>query len=354
MSDPQHLRLVEALLFASAKPIDEEGLAARLPKDVDVPTVLTDLAAIYAERGVNLVRRGEGWVFRTAPDLGAILAKETIVPRKLPRAAVETLAIVAYHQPVTRAEIEDIRGVSVSQGTLDILFEAGWVAPQGRKEAPGRPMLWATTPVFLDHFGLKSLEDLPGLEELKASGLLDANPALPTYAASAHGEGELGADEAPVEPLGDDEPAATHEVAVQDIETQGIEAQQDGEGDDEPLAHDQEREDDIEAEAAADAADAPLDEPADEPEEGSEGVELAEGEDGTGEAEDHGAANGDDGANGSNGSNGGNGTNGGNGSNGGMHAHALAEEEDLERSALADAMLNTAEAEAAPHGAEEN
>ena len=210
MSDPQHLRLVEALLFSSAKPIDEESLAMRLPPDVDVPAVLAELSAIYAQRGVNLVRRGEGWAFRTAPDLGAVLAKETVIPRKLPRAAAETLAIVAYHQPVTRAEIEDIRGVSVSQGTLDLLFQAGWVTPQGRKETPGRPMLWGTTPVFLDHFGLRSLDDLPGLDELKASGLLDANPAVPTYAARASDDGSLNEpapEDQPVEPLGADEGA---------------------------------------------------------------------------------------------------------------------------------------------------
>src|SRR5579862_4937736 len=135
MSDPSQLRLVEALLFASAQPIDEDALANRLPEgaDVDVASLLAELSAIYAERGVNLVKRGDGWAFRTAPDLAAALAAESIVPRKLPRAALETLAIVAYHQPVTRAEIEDIRGVSVSQGTLDLLFEAGWVQMQGRK-----------------------------------------------------------------------------------------------------------------------------------------------------------------------------------------------------------------------------
>lgn len=206
MSDPLHLRLVEALLFASAKPIDEEGLAARLPEGVPVAEVLAELVTIYAERGVNLVRRGDGWAFRTAPDLGAILGKETILPRKIPRAAAETLAIVAYHQPVTRAEIEEIRGVSVSQGTLDLLFEAGWVRPQGRKEAPGRPMLWGTTETFLDHFGLKSLDDLPGLDELRASGLLDPNPGLAVYAATA-GEDAVSADAA-IEALGEDEPVS--------------------------------------------------------------------------------------------------------------------------------------------------
>lgn len=201
MSDPQHLRLVEALIFAATKPIEESDLVKRLPEDVDVRTVLEDLMQLYADKGVNLVRRGDGWAFRTAPDLGSILGKEVVVSRKLPRAAAETLAILAYQkggEGVTRAEIEEIRGVSVSQGTLDLLFEAGWVRPMGRKEAPGRPMLWGTTEAFLDHFGLKSLEDLPGIDELKASGLLDATPAI-AYAARAPEEPVPG--EEPIEPL---------------------------------------------------------------------------------------------------------------------------------------------------------
>lgn len=208
MSDPQHLRLVEALIFAAVKPLEESELAKRLPDDVDVPNVLLDLAALYAERGVNLVKRGDGWAFRTAGDLGAILGKEVVVTRKLPKAAAETLAILAYQkggEGVTRAEIEDIRGVSVSQGTLDLLFEAGWVRPLGRKEAPGRPMLWGTTPAFLDHFGLKSLDDLPGIEELKSSGMLDGGPAI-AYAARANDDPLPG--EEPVEPLGDGEDQA--------------------------------------------------------------------------------------------------------------------------------------------------
>ncbi|HEY1719645.1 MAG TPA: SMC-Scp complex subunit ScpB [Magnetospirillaceae bacterium] len=208
MSDPQHLRLVEALVFASAKPLEENELVKRLPEGIDVATVLEDLSVLYAGRGVNLVRRGDGWAFRTAVDLGAILGKEVVVSRKLPKAAAETLAILAYQkggQGVTRAEIEEIRGVSVSQGTLDLLFEAGWVRPLGRKEAPGRPMLWGTTEVFLDHFGLKSLDDLPGIDELKASGLLDTNPAM-AYAARAHEDVVPG--EEPVEPLGDGEDQA--------------------------------------------------------------------------------------------------------------------------------------------------
>jgi len=207
MNDPHQVRLVEALLFASARPIDVDALANRLPEGVDVEGILAELAALYAERGVNLVQRGEGWAFRTAADLAATLATETVVPRKVPRAALETLAIVAYHEPVTRAEIEDIRGVSVSQGTLDLLFEAGWVAPQGRKETPGRPILWGTTEAFLDHFGLKNRDDLPGLDELKASGLLEASPVLATYAARAPDEPDRA--EEPPEPLDDDDTADT-------------------------------------------------------------------------------------------------------------------------------------------------
>lgn len=182
MTDFQHLRLIEAVLFASAEPVDERSLAARLPEDADVEAILLELQAIYAERGVNLVRRDGRWAFRTAPDLAASLAVEVAVERKLSRAAVETLAIIAYHQPVTRAEIEEIRGVALSRGTLDVLFEAGWVRPRGRKRTPGRPVLWATTEAFLDHFGLTALDDLPGLDDLKAAGLLDARPALASYA----------------------------------------------------------------------------------------------------------------------------------------------------------------------------
>ncbi len=190
MTDFQHVRMVEALLFASAEPIDEGTLAQRLPQGIDVAAVLADLRDTYAERGVNLVRRDGRWAFRTAPDLAAALTVEAAVERKLSRAAVETLAIIAYHQPVTRAEIEEIRGVALSKGTLDALFEAGWVRPRGRKRTPGRPVLWATTDAFLDHFGLTALDDLPGLDELKAAGLLDARPVLSSYANRAGDQGE--------------------------------------------------------------------------------------------------------------------------------------------------------------------
>ncbi|MBV9825622.1 MAG: SMC-Scp complex subunit ScpB [Alphaproteobacteria bacterium] len=171
------LRLLEALIFASPEPLTEFDLARRLEEGADVITLLRRLSESYAERGVNLVRLAGGWTFRTAPDLAGRLTTERNVTRKLSRAAVETLAIVAYHQPVTRAEIEAIRGVALGRGTLDRLLEAGWVRPHGRRDAPGRPLNWVTTPAFLAHFGLDTLNELPGLEELRAAGLLDIGPA---------------------------------------------------------------------------------------------------------------------------------------------------------------------------------
>ncbi|HXE16515.1 MAG TPA: SMC-Scp complex subunit ScpB, partial [Stellaceae bacterium] len=145
----QHLRLIEALLFASAAPLDSEQIAERLPKDTDVAALLAELEGEYRGRGVNLVNVAGGWTFRTASDLADKLRLEKVVPRKLSRAGIETLAIIAYHQPVTRAEIEDIRGVAVSSGTLDVLMETGWIAPVGRRETPGRPVTWGTTDDFL-------------------------------------------------------------------------------------------------------------------------------------------------------------------------------------------------------------
>lgn len=172
------LRLLEALLFASADPLDEETLAGRLGDGTDVAGLLDELRAHYAPRGVNLVRTGAGWSFRTAMDLAPLLRQEEEVSKKLSRAAIETLAIIAYHQPVTRAEIESIRGVATSKGTLDILMEHGWIRPGRRRETPGRPLTWVTTDHFLDHFGLETLRDLPGVEDLRAAGLLDSRPVL--------------------------------------------------------------------------------------------------------------------------------------------------------------------------------
>ena len=173
MSDESHdLRVLEALLFAASEPLDEATLSQRLPSGADVEALLERLEGDYAERGVNLVHIGGKWTLRTAEDLAPHLRCYVDVPRKLSRAAVETLAIVAYHQPVTRAEIEEMRGVSLSRGTLDILLEAGWIRPTGRRNAPGRPATWVTTDVFLEHFGLESVGELPGVEELRAAGLL--------------------------------------------------------------------------------------------------------------------------------------------------------------------------------------
>ncbi|HWB52109.1 MAG TPA: SMC-Scp complex subunit ScpB [Stellaceae bacterium] len=174
----RQLRLLEALLFAAPEPLAEAELALRLGEDADVPALLRALAESYAGRGINLVGAAGGWTFRTAPDLAPALRSERDVPRRLSRAAVETLAVIAYHQPVTRAEIEAIRGVALARGTLDRLLESGWVQPKGRREAPGRPLNWVTTPQFLAHFGLDSLRELPGIEELRQSGLLDIGPAV--------------------------------------------------------------------------------------------------------------------------------------------------------------------------------
>ena len=170
---PEHLRLLEAMLFASAEPLDAATLAERLPEEMDVEAALEALQQEYATRGVNLVRIAGKWTFRTATDLSWLLSREAVETRKLSRAALETLAIIAYHQPVTRAEIEDIRGVSTSKGTLDVLLETGWIRPRGRRKAPGRPLTFGTTEAFLAHFGLESLSVLPGLEELKGAGLFD-------------------------------------------------------------------------------------------------------------------------------------------------------------------------------------
>ena len=177
----QHLRLLEALVFAGTQALDETELADRLPNDADVARLLVDLAELYAHRGVNLVKVAGGYAFRTAPDLSEKLKIERPVTRKLSRAAIETLAIIAYHQPVTRAEIEQVRGVGLSKGTLDLLFEQNWIKPMGRRRAPGKPVTWGTTDFFLEHFGLPSLDDLPGHEEMKAAGLLDPRAQPPIF-----------------------------------------------------------------------------------------------------------------------------------------------------------------------------
>ncbi|CAN5115641.1 hypothetical protein BH11PSE4_BH11PSE4_40260 [soil metagenome] len=171
---PEELRLLEALLFAATEPLDQSALAKRMPDGVDIKAALATLQADYSMRGVNLVRVANKWTFRTAGDLSWLMTRETTETRKLSRAAVEVLAIVAYHQPVTRAEIEDIRGVITSKGTLDVLLETGWIRPRGRRKTPGRPLTFGTTESFLSQFSLEALGDLPGLEELKGTGLLDS------------------------------------------------------------------------------------------------------------------------------------------------------------------------------------
>lgn len=168
------VRMAEAIVFASAEPVSQKQLAARLPDGIDVPAVMTELVDTYSKRGVNLVRVGDSWAFRTAGDLAFLMNRESVQQKKLSRAALEVLAIIAYHQPVTRAEIEEIRGVETSKGTLDTLLESEWVRMRGRRRTPGRPVTYGTTETFLDHFGLPELRDLPGLDELKGAGLLSS------------------------------------------------------------------------------------------------------------------------------------------------------------------------------------
>jgi len=174
MNEPDDLaRAVEATLFASEQPMTVDQIRLYVGEDVDVKTILTDLQEQYAGRGIELVKRGKSWNFQTAPDLAHLLRRERAESRKLSRAGTETLAIIAYHEPVSRAEIEAIRGVQVGKGTLDVLMEAGWIRPAGRRETPGRPLIYATTEAFLSHFGLSSRKDLPGIDDLRAAGLLD-------------------------------------------------------------------------------------------------------------------------------------------------------------------------------------
>jgi segregation and condensation protein B len=197
---PEELRLLEAMLFAASEPLSEKDLAARLPQGTDVADALTRLQQDYASRGVNLVRIGGKWTFRTAGDLSWLLSKETVETRKLSRAAIETLAIIAYHQPVTRTEIEDIRGVSTSKGSIDVLLETGWIKPRGRRKVPGRPLTFGTTEAFLSHFGLDAVGDLPGLEELKGSGLLDGRLPAGFAVPMPSDDPALREDEDPLEP----------------------------------------------------------------------------------------------------------------------------------------------------------
>lgn len=172
-------RIVEAILFAAEEPLTIASIAAHAGEGVDVRAALKQLVEDYAGRGIEPVERGGRWHFQTAPDLAHILRREREEPRRLSRAAVETLAIIAYHEPVSRAEIEAVRGVQTSKGTIDVLMEAGWIKPAGRREVPGRPIVYATTHEFLDHFGLANRKDLPGIDDLAAAGLLDPVEVLP-------------------------------------------------------------------------------------------------------------------------------------------------------------------------------
>lgn len=200
-SDLEAERMAEALIFASAQPVPESFLADRLPRGTNVQALLARLAENYAGRGVNLVRTADSWAFRTAPDLSFVIRKDENEVRKLSRAALEVLAIIAYHQPVTRAEIEDIRGVQTSKGTLDVLMEAGWVRFRGRRRSPGRPVTLGTTTDFLDHFGIEELRDLPGLEELKGAGLLSGRIPPGFHIPMPGADTDLSDDEDPITQL---------------------------------------------------------------------------------------------------------------------------------------------------------
>ncbi len=200
-----HLRILEAVLFAAPEPVSEKKLAAYFEGETNVAALLQALQARYQGRGVNLVKLGQRWMFRTADDLGYLLESHAVEQRRLSKAALETLAIIAYHQPVTRAEIEDVRGVTISKGTLDVLMETGWVRPRGRRRAPGKPVTYGTTDEFLAHFGLDGLGDLPGLADLKASGLLDGDLPPDFQMPSPQQVAAMLPDELPLEDEADDD-----------------------------------------------------------------------------------------------------------------------------------------------------
>jgi segregation and condensation protein B len=260
---PEELRLLEALLFASSEPLDQATLAKRMPEGVDIKEALALLQADYALRGVNLVRVANKWTFRTATDLSWLMTRESTETRRLSRAAIEMLAIIAYHQPVTRAEIEEIRGVVTSKGTLDVLLETGWIRPRGRRKTPGRPLTFGTTEAFLSQFSLEALGDLPGLEELKGTGLLDSRlpsgfsvPSPSDDPALREDEDPLEADDslelllAPaVEPEADPEQEAGSELEASPEPEAGLEPEASAE-----LEANAELEIDAEAEAGAESA----------------------------------------------------------------------------------------------------
>ena len=210
----EKLRIVEALLFAASEPLEEAVLARHFGEGEDVRALLEELQGIYAGRGVNLVRVSGKWAFRTADDLSFLLEKQAVEQRRLSRAALETLAIIAYHQPVTRAEIEEIRGVSTSKGTIDVLLETGWIKLRGRRRAPGRPVTYGTTASFLEHFGFDQIQDLPGLNELKGAGLLDSSLPPGFSMPNPDDAANLREDEDPLEDEAADEPLSDGEEPV--------------------------------------------------------------------------------------------------------------------------------------------
>jgi len=282
----QLLRLLEAILFASTEPLAEKELAGRMPEGADINGLLQELKDIYANRGVHLLAFEDRWAFRTAPDLASKFHVEKEVVRKLSRAAIETLAIIAYHQPATRAEIEDIRGVAVSAGTLDMLLEIGWIKPKGRRETPGRPVTWATTDAFLEHFGLESCDALPGVEELKAAGLLDARATvatlgtqgLPNGAPVAEEEDEDGNISDMLAQRDEDDPEAqpaddAYEAeALRRAEAEGS-AESEGDGDEDADDADEDFDDDEDLDEDEDADDVEADgEEAAQPDEDSDDV----------------------------------------------------------------------------------
>lgn len=212
----EHLRMLEAIVFASAEPVSERALNERLPEDVALGELMAELQQVYANRGVNLVKIGSNWAFRTADDLSFLLQREAVTVKKLSRAALEVMATIAYHQPTTRAELEDIRGVATSKGTLDVLMEAGWIKMRGRRRTPGRPITYGTTDEFLDHFGISELRDLPGLDELRGAGMLQSQVPAKFSVPVPYDSEELQQDEDPftsddleelglLSPLGDEE-----------------------------------------------------------------------------------------------------------------------------------------------------
>ncbi|MGC2409687.1 MAG: SMC-Scp complex subunit ScpB [Methyloceanibacter sp.] len=210
----EKLRIIEALLFAAPEPLDQGALAQHFGQGEEVAALLEELQGHYAGRGVNLVRVAGKWAFRTAEDLAFLLERQAVEQRRLSRAALETLAIIAYHQPVTRAEIEEIRGVSMSKGTLDVLLETGWIKLRGRRRAPGRPVTYGTTEQFLIHFGFDSIQDLPGLSELKGAGLLDSTLPPGFSMPNPNDSPDLREDEEPLE----EEPEVMDEEGAPDPE----------------------------------------------------------------------------------------------------------------------------------------